>query len=115
MATTLEADFGLPPELVRLIDSGTLQILEADEAKKTIEFHLPHLRRRDLNGRITTVSVTWIHPAFNAEFCHYYEQTPGDGPNFYVTVDTDEVGDELLDLESVEQLLEWIADAEQPE
>jgi hypothetical protein len=106
--TTLDERFGIPAALQVFIDQGTLEILSADDATKTIEFHIPSLRSTDLQGRITTVSLTWIHPAHNAEHCHYYKAVPGDLPNFYVTVDTTDVGDESIDIASVDDLIAWL-------
>jgi hypothetical protein len=56
-------------------------------------------------------SLTWIHPAFNAQFCHYYDETPGDLANFFVTRETERMADEQLDdLESLDDLVAWLGD-----
>lgn len=101
-------EFKLPHALRPFWESGMLELVTEDQAKKTVEFHMPRLRRMDGEGRITTYTLTWIHPDFNAQFCHYYNETPGDSPNFYVTEDTTEVGDELLAIESIDELVEWL-------
>ena len=101
-------NYKLPPELRPFVDGGLLELVAEDEAKKTVEFHMPRLRRSDGEGRVTTYSLTWIHPDYNAQFCHYYTETPGDSPNFYVTEDTTDVGDELLDIGSIDELVEWL-------
>lgn len=101
-------DFKLPHELRPFWESGMLELVTEDHEKKTAEFHMPRLRRTDGEGRITTYSLTWIHPDFNAQFCHYYSEMPGDSPNFYVTEDTTDVGDELLEITSIDELVEWL-------
>jgi hypothetical protein len=106
--------FGIPPEVMEFVDSGFLELLGEDDAKKTVEFHMPSLRWEDENRRITAFSLTWIHPDFNATFCHYYHETPGDEPNFYVTKDTSESGDEILDLNDVDELVAWLDAKERP-
>ena len=105
---SLDTRFGVPPALQAFIDRQTLEIVSADDATKTIEFHLPSLRSTDSQNRITTVSVTWIHPDYNAQYCHYYDQVPGDLPNFYVTVDTTDLGDESLEINSLDELIAWL-------
>jgi hypothetical protein len=76
--------------------------------EKTVEFHIPALRRTDEQGRITTFDLTWIHPDFNAQFCHYYDQSPGDLPNFYLKKDTTDIGDDDINLEDLDDLLCWL-------
>jgi hypothetical protein len=90
------------------IDDGFLQVLHENPAEKTVEFHIPSKRYSDVEGRITTYSLTWIHPDFNEQFCHFYYEQPGDSPNFYVTEDTTDVGDEQVDLETVDDLVAWL-------
>jgi hypothetical protein len=104
----LATNYGIPAELMAFVADGFLEVLSENEAEKTIEFHLPSKRRTDVEGRITTYSLTWIHPDFNDRFCHYYFEHPGDSPNFYVTEDTTDVGDEQLDLETVDDLVAWL-------
>lgn len=107
----LAEKYGLPGELVAFIDRGFLELLREDFEKKTVEFHIPSKRAVDRHGRITAISLTWIHPAFNAEFCHFYDQSPGDLPNFYVTEDTTDVGSEIIDdLNSAVDLADWLVD-----
>jgi len=45
---------------------------------KTVEFHLPSKRHTNIQEAITTYGLTWIHPDFNARFCHDCHETPGD-------------------------------------
>jgi hypothetical protein len=77
----------------------------------TVEFHIPSRVTVDHRRRITAYRIVWIHPAHNAEFCHYYLDTPGDLPNFYVNVENSEgpaVG--IDDLETVDDLEAWLED-----
>jgi hypothetical protein len=65
-----------------LIDTGVLAITGEDDATKTLRLVVPSLWQKDRKGRIKIVSITWIHPDYNAQFCHYYHLAPGDLPNF---------------------------------
>lgn len=103
--------FGIPPEIMQFVDGGFLELLKRDDVQKTVEFHIPSRRQRNEHGQITSFSLTWIHPDFNADFCHYYYETPGDSPNFHVTKDTMDSGDEILDdLQNVDDLVSWLTD-----
>ena len=110
MIAELASEFGIPPEVMDFVDSGFLEIVSNDINTKTVEFHIPSLRFVDPDDHITTYSVTWIHPLFNEKFCHYYDSRPGDLPNFWVTKDTTDVGDEQIDaLEIVDDLVAWLS------
>ena len=74
---TLALRFGLPAELETLLDTGVLAITGEDDAEKTLHLVVPSLRQKDRKGRIKVVTITWIHPDYNAQFCHYYDKTPG--------------------------------------
>ncbi len=105
----LALKYKIPAEIIAFVNEGLLVFLAEDEAMKTVEFHIPSKRQTDDEGRITSYSVTWIHPDFNAEFCHYYDEKPGDLPNFYVKEDTSDVGSDQIDgLESVGDLVAWL-------
>lgn len=104
--------YGIPPELMEFVYSGLLEVLVENEPEKTIEFHIPSLRTEDFEGRITTYSLCWIHPEYNARFCHFSEKTPGDLPNFYVVEDTTDLGEETVGgLGTVGDLVEWLSRA----
>ncbi|HEX3658540.1 MAG TPA: hypothetical protein VHV55_22300 [Pirellulales bacterium] len=107
----LERDYGVPAELMEFIDDGFLEVLVEEPAEKTVELHAPSLRRTDPQGRITAYSITWIHPDYNSQFCHYYENVPGDFPNFYVTEETSDVGNHILDVNTLDDLIVWLADS----
>jgi hypothetical protein len=104
----LRSKYGLPKELTDAVDRGTLDVISENEAEKTVEFAIPDLRSEDEEGRITTFSVVWIHPDHNAEFCHYFDDHPGDLPNFYVSREITDVGDDLLEIDTVDELLAWL-------
>ncbi len=107
--TNLASTYDIPDEVMTFVRDGILEIVSEDEAKKTVEFHIPSQRRTDDQGRVTTFSVVWIHPDYNAKYCHYFDKTPGDLPNFYALEDTTNVGDELVDgLNTVDDLVAWI-------
>ena len=109
MTQDIATRYQIPDELMAFVNDGFLELLAENDAEKTIEFHIPSRRSVDPDGRITTYSLTWIHPDFNEQFCHYYLEQPGDLPNFYVTKDITEVGDEQVDgLEDVCDLVDWL-------
>lgn len=108
MIERLMTKYGIPREIMAWIDSGFLELLVEKEGEKTVEFHVPARRTVDAEGRATTYSVIWIHPDYNEQFCHYYLENPGDLANFYVFRDTTDVGDEQLDLNSVDELVAWL-------
>lgn len=70
---------------------------------------VPSLDQKDRKGRIKVVTVTWIHPDFNAQFCYYYHLAPGDLPNFYVNEENSEGPDEPLDVNDVDELLYFLS------
>lgn len=102
------AKYKIPPELDRFIDDGFVAFLGEDEAKKTVEFHIPSLTWTDDEERDTWFHLVWIHPDFNDQFCHYYDKKPGDLANFYLFEETDDVGDEWLDAENLDELIDWL-------
>jgi len=104
----LKSDFGVPDEFLAFLDRGLLTIVSEDLAERTVTFDVPMLQSVDHLKRTTQYSVIWIHPDFNADFCHFYHDTPGDLPNFMVKQETEDVGDELIDLESLDDLLAWL-------
>jgi hypothetical protein len=107
--TDIAAKYKIPAQVMEFVTDGFLEVVLEDEAKKTVEFHIPSKRRKDDEERITSYSVVWIHPDFNAEFCHYYDEKPGDLPNFYALEDTTDVGDEPIDgLDTVDDLVGWL-------
>ena len=104
----LAVKYEIPPEVMVFVNEGFLEVVSEDEATKTVEFHIPSKRQTDDEGRITTYSVTWTHPDFNAEFGHYYDENSDDNPNFYAEIDTTDVGSDLVDMESVDDLVGWL-------
>ena len=106
--TDLSVKYKIPAEVMAFVNEGFLVFLAEDEAKKTVEFQIPSKRQTDDEGRITTYSVTWTHPDFNAEFGHYYDENSDDNPNFYAEIDTTDVGSDLVDMESVDDLVGWL-------
>jgi hypothetical protein len=106
--TDLSVKYKIPAEVMVFVDDGFLVLLAEDEEKKTVEFHIPSKRSTDDEGRITSYSVVWTHPDFNVEFGRYYDENSGSNPNFHVEIDTTDVGSDLVDLESVEELVTWL-------
>ncbi len=105
----LAQKYKIPTEVMAFVNEGILKLAGEDEANKTVEFHIPAMRWRDRAGHITSYSVIWIHPDFNAEFCRYYAENPGDLPNFYAEKDTTDVGSDRVDgLESVDDFVAWL-------
>jgi hypothetical protein len=105
----LAAKYAIPPEFDRFIDAGFLELLREGAAEKTVRFHIPSKVVIDTRDRLTAYEVFWIHPDFNAEFCHYCHERPGDLPNFWVVEDTDDVGDTCIDdLQTIDDLVMWL-------
>jgi hypothetical protein len=103
--------YAVPPEIDRFVDQGFLEVLTEGPDEMTVEFHIPSRVTTDRRRRITAYRVVWIHPDHNAQFCHYYQDTPGDLPNFYVEVENSEGPSEMLDdLETVDDLSVWLED-----
>jgi hypothetical protein len=110
MQNLVEA-YRIPRDLVALIERRLLVPLRESPESRTVEFHIPSKRTTDRQGRITTWSVTWVHPAFKAEFCQYYDRAPGDRPNFHATKETTDLGDDIIEgLHTEGDLLEWLID-----
>lgn len=109
-STILAHDYKLPPELLSHINSGLLTIVAENWDEKTVEFHVPRFRSTDLHDRITCYIIIWIHPDHNAEFCHYFHEKPGDLPNFYVTREMMDTGEEQLEINTVDDLVAWLDD-----
>ena len=61
----------------------------------------------------TTFTLIWIHPDFNDQFCHYYTEKPGDLVNFYLFEDTTDVGDDWLDVDTLDDLLAWLGERQE--
>jgi hypothetical protein len=104
----LAKDYGVPPEVMAFVDGGFLKVLAEAPDEKTVEFHIPSKRTTDTRGTISVCNLTWIHPDFNARFCHFYHETPGDLPNFYATQRSSDYADEHIDLETLDDLVCWL-------
>lgn len=109
MTTSIASKFGLPDELLRFVDNGTLEVTNEDESQHTIEFSIPSLWRKNEHRRITAYALTWIDPSYNSQFCHYYDEVPGDMPNFFVRKLRSDLGDEYVeDLNDLDDLVAWL-------
>jgi hypothetical protein len=90
-------------------------VLAAHPERRVIEFHVPSRRRVEMGGYITTCTVTWVHPDVMDEEALFANKdgTPM-GPNFWVTIDTTDVGDEMVDdLETVDDLVWWLKELQE--
>lgn len=104
----LATSYGIPPELQKYIDTGFLVVVFEKPEEKTVTFGIPSLAFTDEDGEETYFTLDWIHPDFNAQFCHYYHETPGDLANFYLTKACRGRGDELVEVEDLEELVAWL-------
>jgi hypothetical protein len=101
--------YAVPAEIDQFVDQGFLEVLTERPDRMTVEFHIPSRVTVDHRRRITAYRIVWIHPAYNADFCDYCLETPGDLPNFYVEVGNSEGPAEVLDdLETVDDLSMWL-------
>src|SRR5688572_15961324 len=105
--SNLWADYRVPSELQHFVDSGFLEVLTEKPAEKAVEFHIPRLRYVNAQDRTTAFTLIWIHPEFNSQFCHFYDETPGDVANFYVIQQTEDGPEEHIDLETFDDLISW--------
>ncbi len=107
--TDLADKYNIPDKIVAFVRSGFLEVAEESPDRATVEFRIPSLGSADSSDKYVLYNLVWIHPDRNAEFCHYYDQKPGDLPNFFVRIDTDHSRDEQVeDLETVEDLVGWL-------
>ena len=109
IVSDVASKYRLPPELKSFVDEGFLVPTTENWEEKFVEFHLPSKVVTDTEGRITSFSVFWIHPDFNREFCHYFDEQPGDLSNFYVVEDTTDLRHDLVDkIETMKDLIGWL-------
>jgi hypothetical protein len=101
--------YALPAEIDQYVDQGFLEVLTKRPNRMTVESHIPPMRIVDHRRRMTAYSIVWIHPAHNAAFCDYYDETPGDLPNFYVeVVNTNGPSEIIDDVQMVDDLAAWL-------
>jgi hypothetical protein len=86
--------FGLPADLEKLIDTGVFAVTGEDDATKTLRLVIPSPSPAGSQG--PNQDRQHHLPDYNAQFCHYYHETPGDLPNFYVAEKNSEGPDEPL-------------------
>lgn len=98
----------MPDELRQFVDDGFLIVVLKKPEEKTVTFAIPSLSYRDENGIETDFTLDWIHPDFNAQFCHYYHEKPGDLANFYLKKESRDLGDDDIDIESLDDLIAWL-------
>ena len=106
----LEKTYGVPAELKRFVDAGFLVVVLEKPEERTVTFAIPDLAHTVVNNAETHFTLDWIHPDFNAQFCHYFREKPGDLANFYLTRACRERGDDLIDVESLEDLIAWLSE-----
>lgn len=107
--STLEEEYAIPAELSEYIDSGFLLPLPPRPEEKTAKFDIPSLQYDDERGNEYFFTLTWIHPDHNKEFCHFYDETPGDLPNFFIEKETRNAASDMVeDLESLDDLIAWL-------
>jgi hypothetical protein len=109
--TDLAAKYNIPDEIMAFVRGGFLEVAEETPDRATVEFRIPSLGSADSSDQYTLYNLVWIHPVRNAEFCHYYDEKPGDLPNFFVRIDTEHSRDEQVeDLETVDDLVYWLSE-----
>jgi hypothetical protein len=101
--------YQIPAEVMSFVQDGLLVVAEENPDRATVEFRIPSLGNADSSDKYTLYNLVWIHPDFNAEFCHYFDKTPGDLPNFYVRIDTEHSREEQVEgLATVDDLVDWL-------
>lgn len=106
----LESTYDVPAELKRFVDAGFLVVVFEKPEERTVTFAIPGLAYTDENKVETYLTLDWIHPDFNAQFCHYFREEPGDLANFYLMRACRERGDDLIDVESLDDLIAWLSE-----
>jgi len=109
MPDDIATEYKLPAQLMAYVDDGFLELLSEKEDEKTLRFHIPSKLVEHTRDHIMAYSLVWIHPDFNAQFCHFYHDQPGDLPNFYVERQfSDDAPQSVNDLNSVDDLIDWL-------
>jgi len=112
--TDLATTYDIPDEIMEFVRSGVLAVAEETPDRATVEFRITSLGSTDASDRYTLYNLVWIRPDRNAEFCHYYDEKPGDLPNFFVRIDTDHSRDEQVEgLETVDDLADWLTETQE--
>ena len=112
--SNIAAKYAIPDEIMEFVRSGFLEVAEEAPDRATVEFRIPSLGSADSSDRYTLYNLVWIRPDRNAEFCHYYDEKPGDLPNFFVRIDTDHSRDEQVEgLETVDDLVDWLSETQE--
>jgi hypothetical protein len=104
----LQTAFALPPDLIPFIESGFLEVLTADAHRGSVEFHIPCLCSTDRRGYITSYAVHWTRPDRDGTVGPFEYASGGGQPNFLVVKDNSSLGDEIIDLETTEDLVCWL-------
>lgn len=104
------ADYKIPTEVQHFVDSGFLEVSSENPAEKTVQFYIPSMEWKDEAGREIGFTLLWIHPDFNAQFCHFSEEVPGDLANFYLFKETVGDADEQIDVPTLDDLEAWLRD-----
>lgn len=109
MTSTLYENYRIPPDLKHYINCGVLEMLSVHDDEKYLEFHVPSRQIVGNKDEITAFSLIWIHPDFNKKYCHYYLETPGDLPNFYLQESRSNGREtQISGIESIDDLIEWL-------
>ena len=109
MTNDLATKYKIPPEVMDFVNDGVLEVVSEDEGRKTVELDIPALWTSASSDSFTSYTLIWIHPDHNAEFCHYYMESPGDLPNFYVRIHApDSPEEQVEDLNTVDDLTDWL-------
>ena len=101
--------YAVPADIDQFLDQGFLNVLTERPNEKTVEFHIPSRLSVDRHGRIAAYRIVWIHPYYNADFCHFYDEVRGDLPNFYVEVRLSDGPSAIVDdLSTDDDLAAWL-------
>src|ERR1051326_4711372 len=98
----LSTENGIPAELASFVSDGFIVPVSFTPDEKTVTFDIPSLAYEDEKDNDFDFSLIWIHPEFNQKFCHFYDETPGDLPNFYLMKETRNARDEQIEIDSLD-------------
>ena len=108
----LAEKYKLPVDIVKFVENGFIEMASDDEARRTVRFDIPSLGIVTDSDEFTFYTLIWIHPDYNAEFCDYYIEKPGDLPNFYVEIHSPNAANrQVEDLNEVDDLVDWLEEA----
>ena len=100
--TDFAQKYKIPDGIMAFVRAGFLEVAVETPDRATVEFRIPSLGNADSSDEYALYNLVWIHPDRKAE---YYDENPGDLPNFYVRIDTEHSReDQVEDLDTIDDI-----------